>query len=54
MLNDTLMGLGVGYRINKEPQLRSFWHTTCQNVKLPLFSAFPWLDKFVSGIPNAI
>src|SRR5579871_2771168 len=56
MLNVALVGMGstLAYLKNKEPQRGNFWHTTCQNVKLPLFSAFPRLDKFVSGIPNAI
>src|SRR3954452_13048872 len=34
----------------------SFWHTTCQNVKLAIFAAFQSprpLDKLASGIPNA-
>jgi len=35
-------------------QLNYFWHAKCQNVKLRVFSTLPSLDKFVSGIPNAI
>jgi hypothetical protein len=40
MLNVALIGLALAYLVIKEPQLNNFWHTTCQNVKLRLFSAF--------------
>jgi hypothetical protein len=44
----------VPWQVNLEPHNNYFWHATCQNVKLPIISALPRLDKLVSGIPNAI
>src|ERR1700682_6471981 len=60
MVGDALVGLRVGTtallhgETSSTQELHYFWHAKCQNVKLPMISALRRLDKFVSGIPNAI
>ncbi|HLI98955.1 MAG TPA: hypothetical protein VKT76_04490 [Bradyrhizobium sp.] len=62
MLVDALIGFCVVIAdrfcytriLRKSHMLVGFWHAKCQNVKLPMFSVLPQLDKLIAGIPNAI
>src|ERR1700761_4257543 len=64
MGNGALVGFRVGTTISlmgrrllHQKALPDFWHTRCQNVKQPYFSAILYrglLDNLFSGIPNAI